>query len=116
MAAARHVGQHGQRWIDDTPVHDIHRLPKIVGSHSFDRSDLDDAGVVDQDVHGSKVLADLTHEKGHLPLVRYIARDCQDASTRRALESGSGTLEGFYISGANGYAAALANKLLREQI
>ena len=53
-----HVGQDGERRVEDAPEHDIHRLAEVVVVHRLERADLEDAGVVHENVRRAEAAGD----------------------------------------------------------
>src|SRR5690242_20471540 len=56
-----HLRQHGQRWIENAPEHDVHGLLEVGDRHGGERTHLNDTSVVEEDVDAPVVTRDLRH-------------------------------------------------------
>ena len=73
VALLDHRGDDGLRDDERTVEVDVDHLAELCGGHFDHRDALDDAGVVDEDVHHADLLFDLRYHGVHLLLVGHVA-------------------------------------------
>jgi len=100
--------------MEHPPEHHVERVVEVLDGHRVERTDPDDAGVVDEDLDVPERARHLVHEFRDRRAVGHVAGERADAVALLA-ERGVRPLELADVAGANGDAASRARELPCDQ-
>ena len=109
------VGEGGQGGVERTPEVDPHRRLEVLHPHVLQRADLDDAGVVDQDVETAEALGRRVDRPADLVLVADVAGQGEDAQAADRRQLAAGEVELGRVAGEDGDPRPLGRQLAGHQ-